>query len=97
VNDPPVSEGNPVTSPDELLLLFNSSRAGSTPLLAGTTPSTDIWYATRKDRAQPFSAPRLLPDVNSDAFEGELHLTQNGRVLYFGRGGDIFSARLAVS
>jgi hypothetical protein len=96
VNVPLLSEGNPVTSPEELLLLFNSNRPGSTPLLSGTAPSTDIWYATRTDRTQPFSPPRLLPDVNSPAYETNLHLTQDGRVLYFNRGGDICSARLAV-
>jgi hypothetical protein len=30
------------------------------------------------------------------AFEGNLHLTQDGRVLYFTRGGDIYSARLKL-
>lgn len=92
VNPPDGREGNPWVSADELLIVFNSDRAGG---LGGH----DLWYATRADRDATFSAPRPVPDVNTSDQEGEVFVSADGCELYFGRTTgqrDLFHTRVVV-
>jgi hypothetical protein len=91
INTDESHDGNPALSADELLIVFNSNRAGG-------SGSTDLWYATRPHRQAPFSAPRPVPAVNTARSEGEAFLTADGCTLYFGRRvdgqADLFRARV---
>jgi hypothetical protein len=87
VNLPDGHEGNPALSGDQLLIVFNSMRAG------GPGPS-DLWYATRADRDAAFSTPRLVPTVNTADSENEAFLTPDGCWLYFRRKQDLYRARV---
>jgi hypothetical protein len=67
---------------DGLAIFFASDRPGG----AG---GLDVWTATRATRSDPFSEPRPLGAVNSEANELDLALGPDGRELFFSssRGG----------
>jgi hypothetical protein len=71
--------GNPSLTADGLVLVFNATREGG-------VGDVDIWYATRSDPSQPFSTPRLVPDVNTVEFEADPFVSPDGCSLYFARG-----------
>jgi Tol biopolymer transport system component len=79
-------ESDPSPTPDERIIVFSSNRA--TPGAAGG----NLYYATRPSSTGPFSTPRPVPDVNTDAAEGDPHLSSDGCRLYFGRYTGISSA-----
>lgn len=87
------NQANPVLTADERVIVFNSERPGG-------VGAFDIWYSVRATPTAPFSSPKLVPNVNSAAYEGELYLSPDGCVLYFasdrpGTGGsnDLYRAR----
>jgi len=67
---------DPAVSADQKLILFSSARMG-------TTGANDIWYATRDDASGTFSAPEVVPDINSTDYDGDAHVSQDGCRLYF--------------
>ena len=86
VNAFPFSEGNPVVSADELMLVFSSTRAGS----------NDLWLATRASTTMPFVVQHALPPIISSptGHENNQHITADGCGLYFGRNDSLFFARV---
>jgi len=68
-------EDNPAVSADELFLMFSSDRPGG-------MGQKDIYFARRADRDAAFSAPALLPIVNTADNDYEACLTEDGE-LYF--------------
>jgi len=83
-------DSSPTLTVDERVVVFASSREGD----------SDIWYATRPDRVSAFSAPVLVPGVNTESEEAEPFITADGCWLYFtsarpgGLGeADLYSAR----
>ena len=81
--DSGTGDGDPTLSPDDMVIVFSSARAGS----AG---NGNLWYATRAAPGAPFDAPEPVPDVNGDANEGDAQLARDGCTLYFAsdRSGD---------
>lgn len=75
VNSPEL-EHLPWLSPDELTLLFVSTRPGG-------LGQSDLWLARRTTLAGEFSAPELLSAVASSADEGRGVLASSGRALIF--------------
>jgi hypothetical protein len=75
--DGPNGDADPTISPDELIILFSSNRT-ATPL------QVNVWYATRDSANDPFGPPRIVPGINTDANEGDPHLSSDGCRLYFG-------------
>ena len=73
----PGNDADPTLSPDGRVLVFASSSARS-----GASGGVDLWYATRKDGASPFSTPQPLA-VNTGDNEGEPLITPDGLELYF--------------
>jgi len=71
----PDFEDNPAVSADERFLVFSSTRASG---LGGR----DIYFARRPDRDAAFSAPVLLPVVNTAFDDYEACITEGGE-LYF--------------
>ncbi len=80
VDIPVINDGDgsadPTLSGDERVILFTSSRAGGDGL-------TDLWYATRDERDQPFGTPVNVPQVNGSDDDGDAHLSADGCRLYF--------------
>ncbi len=68
----------PAVSHDELVLVFSSERTGT-----GIPGARNMWYATRATTTSAFSAPVLLPDVNTDNNDGGADLSDDGCTLYF--------------
>lgn len=64
----------PVPSADELTMYFLSLRA--------PTPNGDVWFATRQNKADPFSAPQVLPGVNSPDIDAPGHVSADGCTMY---------------
>ena len=94
INSTANNDGDPALSLDELILVFSSDRAGG-------QKGTNLWYATRSATGQPFSAPMLIPNVNSDDADGDPMLSADGCTLYFsttrnGGGYDLFSATVTL-
>ena len=69
-------ETGPTLTADELVIAFSSSRIA-------TPGGTNLWYATRTSKTQPFNAPQLVPSINSGFFDDTPHLTADGCTLYF--------------
>ena len=67
---------DPAVSADQKVILFSSGRTG-------TTGANDIWYATRDDANGTFSAPMVVPDINTTDYDGDALLSQDGCRLYF--------------
>jgi TolB protein len=91
-----------MVSADGLEFIFTSQRVGSIP--SGTTPSSDLWTATRSSTAAAWSAPVNLATLNTSATEAAPALSRDQTTLFFnsnrpgGEGGlDLyFAARSAV-
>ena len=80
--DSGTGDADPSPTPDERIIVFSSNR--STPFV---TAGGNIWYATRAGSTGAFEMPRPVPDVNTDAAEGDPHLSADGCRLYFARFG----------
>jgi Tol biopolymer transport system component len=74
-------EADPSPTSDERVLLFSSNRPGA----AGDPDAPNVWYATRPGSTGTFDAPILVPDINTDAAEGDPHLSSDGCRIYFAR------------
>ena len=74
------NEGRAVLSGNATEAFVTSDRAGGPP---------DIWTATRAGRGEPFSAPRRLATLNSNATELDVMISSDDRELFFAstRGG----------
>lgn len=72
----PMDDDNPALSPDELFVIFGSSRT------EGGLGGKDLWYARRDAVDAPFSEPQPLPVVNSTSDDWEACFNQHGE-LYF--------------
>lgn len=81
-------DADPSPTPDDSILVYASYRAGG-------PAGGNLWYATRSPGGA-FSAPRLVPGVNTDAAEGDPHLSVDGCRVYFasnrGASWDLFVA-----
>lgn len=90
------ADADPALSPDERILVFSSLRAAGSGL-----GGTNLWYATRPSAADDFTAPQLIPGVNSSVQDGDPMLSADGCELYFAsnRAGDgkyhLFRAAMA--
>jgi len=73
-----MGDADPSPSLDERIIVYASGRT-STPMPG------NVWYATRANSSVPFGAPVIVPDVNTDAPEGDPHLSTDGCRLYFAR------------
>jgi Tol biopolymer transport system component len=84
-------DSGPTLTADERVIVFSSAR------ISGPA-GTNLWYATRADRSQPFGAPQLVPTVNSEQFDETPHISEDGCTIYFAssRNGtfDLFSAQI---
>ncbi|HUS27483.1 MAG TPA: hypothetical protein VMZ53_03210 [Kofleriaceae bacterium] len=74
-------DADPSPTPDELIIVFSSGRT-----LLGAA-NGNIWYSTRatKTAAWAFATAVPSPVINTDAAEGDPHLSTDGCRLYFGR------------
>lgn len=70
----PAGDADPTLTADERVLIFSSQRTG----LGGT----DLWYATRAERDQPFGAVQALT-FNSTDNDADPHVTADGCRIYF--------------
>jgi len=68
-------DADPTLTADERVILFASRRTGEGGI--------DLWYATRVERDQPFSAPIALAEINSNEDDADPHLSSDGCRLYF--------------
>lgn len=76
ITDATSSQADPALSEDELVIIFSSGRTGS-------FMGSNLWYATRATTSDTFGTPQPVPDVNTDADEGDAHLSADGCRLYF--------------
>lgn|GEM_PF-1766853 len=72
------SNADPAVSPDELLMVFSSTRASD---IGGS----NLWYTTRARITEKWLPPRIVPDVNIAGDEGDAHLAPDGCTLVFSR------------
>jgi hypothetical protein len=72
-------DADPTLSLDQRIIVFSSTR---NPMVAGMG-ATNLWYATRSGATGDFSAPKLIPMVNSDQDDGDPVLSADGCELYF--------------
>ena len=86
-----IQEPTKVTSWDQFTTMFG----------AGPAPGFYLWYAVRGNPSEPWGAPQLVPDVNTDARENDAHLAADGCTLYFTRTptgtGDLVAAPMITS
>lgn len=75
-----MNDGDPSIAHDERIIVFYSGRTSA-------FTGGNIWYATRTASSMAFSAPRIVPDVNTNFNDGDPHLSTDGCRLYFGRDG----------
>lgn len=78
VNDPLAADGTPFVSADDRSIFFFSTRAD--PAAPG---ERDLWVATRSGPGEAFSAPSLVPGVNTGELEHLPRLTPDGLSLMF--------------
>lgn len=69
-------DADPTLTADERVMIFTSNRTGSLGL-------TDLWYATRAERDQPFGAPQNLTLLNTTEDDGDAHLSNDGCRVYW--------------
>jgi TolB protein len=74
-------DSRPAVSADGLEFFFTSQRVGSLP--SGTTPSSDLWTATRSSSAVAWSAPVNLATLNTSATEAAPALSPDQTTLVF--------------
>jgi hypothetical protein len=88
--DSNMGDADPSPTPDERILLFSSARSGG-------PQQSNVWYATRTTSTGLFSTPRLVPDINTDAAEGDPHMSTDGCRIYFARslGGNDYDLYMA--
>jgi Tol biopolymer transport system component len=70
------NDADPALSPDELILVFTSTRPGG-------IGRDDLWYATRPDVRHDFGTPRPLATANSSFSDSDPMLSADGCTLYF--------------
>jgi Tol biopolymer transport system component len=75
-------DGDPTVSPDERLIVFSSNRVGT------GKAGGNLWYAVRDTPTGTFSTPIPVPDINTDANDGDAHISADGCRLYYGNDGD---------
>jgi Tol biopolymer transport system component len=98
VNSAADFDADPALSADERILVFSSTRSAGVPGLR----STNLWYATRASATAQFTAPKLIPNVNSDDLDGDPMLSADGCTLYFashqggGNSYNLFSAEVGT-
>ena len=68
-------DADPTLSGDERVIVFASNRQGE--------GGTDLWYATRPEKDQPFSTPIALAEINTSDNDSDPHLSADGCHLYF--------------
>ena len=83
--DATVGGADPAVSADERIIVFSSGRTG-----AGHDGNINLWYAVRADTSGAFGAPKPIPDVNTDADEGDPFLSRDGCRLYYDDDGNGF-------
>lgn len=80
-------DADPSLTGDERVIVFASNRADG-------IGNGDMWYATRQDTSNNFSAPMLVPMLNGAGNDGDPHISNDGCRVYFSSsrsgGGDIF-------
>ena len=69
-------DADPAPSPDGLVMLLSSTRAGA-------ATKVDLYYATRPTATAAFEAPRPIPGVNGPDNDGDPVLSADGCTLYF--------------
>lgn len=74
-----MGDADPSPTPDERILLLASNRT-----LSGQSGG-NLWYATRANATGTFGQPQAVPTVNTDANEGDPHLSADGCRIYFAR------------
>lgn len=70
--DSGMRDNDPTLTSDERLIVFASNRNGD----------RNLWYALRADPTQPFGAPLVVPEINTNTDDGP-HLSSDGCRLYF--------------
>jgi hypothetical protein len=81
-------EAAPCVSADGLLLVWCDGWEFASNPRPGGHGNSDLWMATRPDRASPWSAPvNLGPQINTAAFEALPRMTADVLELYFSRSG----------
>lgn len=70
--DSGMHDNDPTLTLDERLIVFASNRNGD----------RNLWYALRDDPTQPFGAPIIVPQINTDTDDGP-HISNDGCRLYF--------------
>ena len=69
-------DADPALSPDELVIVFSSTRPNG-------VGAGDLYYATRSVKTANFGGPQLIPGVNSNSDDGDPILSSDGCELYF--------------
>lgn len=69
-----VGDADPTLTADERVIIFSSQRTG--------VGGTDLWYATRPERDQPFGAVQALP-FNGTSNDADPHISGDGCTVYF--------------
>ncbi len=78
VNDPDGDDGTPFVSVDGRALYFFSTRPGP-----GAQGGRDLWVATRASTVSDFTAPAVVPGVNTEGLEHLPRLSSDGSSLLF--------------
>jgi len=73
------SEDDPVVTPDELTIVFGSTRFGD----SAAQNNTDMWIATRNSTTVDFDAPLPIGELNTSYDEGPTWISPDGCQLYF--------------
>jgi Tol biopolymer transport system component len=82
LNTNSVDEGPGLTA-DGLMIFFASDRPGSIARPGTSTPSQDVWVATRTSLDAPFTPAKNLAVVNSPEADVDVAVTPDGQQLFF--------------
>jgi Tol biopolymer transport system component len=74
--DSNMGEGDPALADGERIIVFTSGRSGG-------SGGGDLWYSTRAQITNTWSAPKVVPDVNGGGNDGDAWVSTNGCRLYF--------------
>lgn len=77
-------EGEPWVSPDQLYIVFASTRTGSQGI--------DLWHARRVSTADPFDPPTRIDELCTAGAEADPWLSPDQRTIVFMRDDDIYFA-----
>ncbi len=94
------SDNSPVISADETELIFTSRRQGSTGRLLDAEEKfyEDIYYSSRKNKAEPWSEPvKMENGINSNYHDASIGLSPDGQELYIYRDGEGHNGDILVS